>query len=127
MASAFKIFLVEDDDRISEILTEILACIPGVEIVMRATSESLAIDWLADNQKNWHLAIVDLALGAGSGLRVLSACRVRKAGQKMVVLSNFLDKQMRRRCESFGADATFDKACDVDKVFAYCQAAAEAA
>lgn len=126
MASIFKVFLVEDDVEISKILTEVLVEIPGVEIVMCATSESLAIDWLAENRQNWQLAIVDLALGAGSGLRVLSACRVRQTGQKMVVLSNLLNKEMRKRCEGLGADATFDKSDDMDKVVAYCQTAAEA-
>lgn len=121
MASAFKVFLVEDDDQLSNLLAEVLMGIPNVEIAMCATSENVAIDWLAENRQNWDLAIVDLALGTGSGLRILSACRVRKNNQKMVVLSNFLNKEMRKRCEGLGADATFDKASDIDKLVSYCQ------
>jgi two-component system OmpR family response regulator len=121
MASAFKVFLVEDDDQLSNLLAEVLTGIPNVEIAMCATSENVAIDWLAENRQNWDLAIVDLALGTGSGLRILSACRVRKNNQKMVVLSNFLNKEMRKRCEGLGADATFDKASDIDKLVSYCQ------
>lgn len=124
MASALKVFLVEDDNQISNILTEVLTDIPNVEIAMCAISESVAIDWLVHNRQNWHLAIVDLALETGSGLRVISACRVRKNDQKMVVLSNFLNKEMRKRCKGLGADATFDKAIDIDKLVYYCQAAA---
>lgn len=127
MARIFRIFLVEDDSHISNTLTELLTAIPNVEVVMCATSERLAIDWLAENQTTWNLAVVDLALGDGSGLRVLSACRVRKIGQKMVVLSNLLSKEMRRRCASFGADASFDKTSDIDEVLAYCRTASEAA
>jgi two-component system OmpR family response regulator len=74
------------------------------------------------NELAWDLAVVDLALGDGSGLRVLSACRVRKPHQKIVVLSNHLDGEMRRRCLTLGADAIFQKGSDVDEMFEYCQA-----
>jgi two-component system OmpR family response regulator len=91
------------------------------------TSEGSALDWLMENRLNWDPSIVDLALGVGSGLRVLSACRVRKSHQKMVVLSNHLNPEMRRRCMTLGADAAFDKASDIEAVLEYCRATSEAA
>jgi two-component system OmpR family response regulator len=80
-----------------------------------------------ENRLNWDPSIVDLALGGGSGLRVLSACRVRKSHQKMVVLSNHLNPEMRHRCMTLGADAAFDKASDIEAVLEYCRATSEAA
>jgi two-component system OmpR family response regulator len=123
----FRIFLVEDDERVSTALTELLGGLPKVQITACATSEGAAIDWLMENRLRWGLAVVDLALGTGSGLRVLSACRVRKSHQKMVVLSNHLTREMRRRCMTLGADAVFEKASDIEVVFDYCRAASESA
>lgn len=127
MQPNYRIFLVEDDEQVSNALTELLNALPGVEVAMCATSEQAAIDWLSENQKSWNLSVVDLALGAGSGLRVLSACRVRKSNQKMVVLSNHLDREMKRRCLSLGADAAFEKMSEMEKVLDYCRAASRAA
>jgi two-component system OmpR family response regulator len=76
--SMFRILLVEDDQRVSAALTELLEALPRVEVAACATSEGWALDWLMENRLGWDLAVVDLALGAGSGLRVLSACRVRQ-------------------------------------------------
>lgn len=123
----FRILLVEDDDRVSAALTELLNALPEVAVAARATSEGSAVDWLIENRLGWDLAIVDLALGMGSGLRVLSACRVRKPHQKMVVLSNHLNQEMRRRCGTLGADAAFEKASDIEAVLDYCRTASEAA
>lgn len=123
----FRIFLVEDDQRVSAALTELLGGLPGVQVIACATSEGAAVDWLMENRLKWDLAVVDLALGTGSGLRVLGACRVRKSHQKMVVLSNHLTREMRRRCMTLGADAVFEKASDIEAVFDYCRAASEVA
>jgi DNA-binding NarL/FixJ family response regulator len=121
----FRIFLVEDDERASAAIIDLLSDLDGMSVVACTASESDAVGWLMHNQLNWDLAIVDLALGAGSGLRVLSACRVRQPHQKMVVLSNQLTGQMRRRCKTLGADYVFDKASDIEALLAYCRNAAK--
>jgi two-component system OmpR family response regulator len=123
----FHILLVEDDEHVSTALTELLGTLPEVEVVACATSEGSALDWLMENRLRWDLAVVDLALGVGSGLRVLSACRVRQSHQKMVVLSNHLNQEMRRRCTTLGADAAFEKASDIEAVLDYCRVASVAA
>jgi two-component system OmpR family response regulator len=125
--SMFRILLVEDDAHVSTALTELLGTLPEVEVAACATSEGSALDWLMENRLRWDLAIVDLALGVGSGLRVLSACRVRQPHQKMVVLSNHLNQEMRRRCTTLGADAAFEKASDIEAVLDYCRVASVAA
>jgi DNA-binding NarL/FixJ family response regulator len=64
--------------------------------------------------------VVDLLLAHGNGLRVLAACRVRNAAQKMVVLTAHSSKEMRRRCMDLGANAVFDKAMETEALLAYC-------
>ena len=68
----------------------------------------------------WDLAIVDLFLRQGSGLGVLSACRTRRPGQKMVVLSNYATPDVRMRCAQLGVDAVFDKSNEIDALVDYC-------
>jgi ActR/RegA family two-component response regulator len=63
---------------------------------------------------------VDLFLRQGSGLGVLAACRDRRAGQKMVVLSNYATPDVRMRCAQLGVDAVFDKSNEIDALVDYC-------
>lgn len=121
----FRVFIVEDDPNVCDLLSDLLNALPNVEVAECAATESAAINWLVSHQGRWNLAIVDLELAEGSGLRVLSACRVRHPRQKMVVLSNHMQRDAKRRCLNLGADATFDKASDIDRLLAYCRSAAE--
>lgn len=125
--SMFRIFLVEDEGRDGVALAGLLGTLPGVEVIGCATSESAAIDELVADRSRWDMAIVDLALSTGSGLRVLSAGRVRRSHQRMVVLNDRLAHEMRRRCVYFGADAVFDRVSDIDALSEYCRVASEAA
>ena len=68
------------------------------------------------------MAVVDLFLGRGSGLTVLAALRVRRARQKVIVLSNFATPEIRERCLAMGADRVFDKSTEIDEFLTYCSA-----
>lgn len=115
------VFIVDDDRRFIDSLSELLGEHSDIRVAGHAETEDAAVEWLIGNRAEWDLGIVDLALGAGSGLRVLSACRVRQAGQKIVVLSNHLNSAMRRRCTLLGADAAFAKDADIEAILRYCR------
>jgi DNA-binding NarL/FixJ family response regulator len=51
---------------------------------------------------------------------VVEACRKRRHGQKVIVLSNHATADMRRRCAQLGADAVFDKSTEIDNLLDYC-------
>ncbi len=72
----------------------------------------------------WDLAIIDLFLKEGSGLNILKACRTRRPGQKMIVLSNHATSDVRWRCAQLGADAVFDKSTEIEALVDYCVKAA---
>ena len=69
-----------------------------VEPVGTAETEHEGKQWLAQNDEYWDLAIVDLFLKEGSGLKILEACRARRPDQKMIVLSNHATRDIRWRC-----------------------------
>lgn len=113
-------FLVEDDEHIRTVLSELMRTVADISIIGHATTEISAMTWLVSEPNEWDLAVIDLMLAQGSGLRVLSGCRVRQHRQKMVVLTNHATREMRRRCADLGADAVFDKATETEQLLEYC-------
>lgn len=119
----FRAYIVEDSSTIRDNLIETLKELADFEPVGNAETEHEARRWLARN--DWDLAIVDLFLREGSGLNVLDACRQRRPGQKIIVLSNHATRDVRWRCGQLGADAVFDKSTEIDALVAYCVAQRE--
>jgi len=113
-------FIVEDNPAIRENLAGTLREVARVDPVGQAETENEGARWLAGNLSQWDLAIVDLFLKDSTGFGVLEACRNREPNQKMVVLSNYLTPEMRRKCVQLGADAVFDKATELDDLIDFC-------
>ena len=113
-------FIVEDNPTIRDALACTLREVGRVDPVGQADSELEAVRWLTGNLSQWDLAVVDLFLKDGTGFSVLEACRNREPTQKMVVLSNHLTPETRRKCMQLGADAVFDKATEVDDLIDFC-------
>ncbi|CAA9426950.1 MAG: Two-component transcriptional response regulator, LuxR family [uncultured Ramlibacter sp.] len=116
----FRAYIVEDSLTIRENLIETLQELAHVEPVGVAETEQDSRQWLAQNEGGWDIAIVDLFLKQGNGLRVVEACRRRRPRQKVIVLSNHATTDMRRRCAQLGADAVFDKSTEIDALVDYC-------
>ena len=118
--TTIRTFIVEDNPTIRESLVGTLREVARIDWVGEAETETEGSNWLTRNPLQWDLAIVDLFLKDGTGLRVLEACRHRNPAQKIVVLSNYATPEMRRKCVQLGADAVFDKATEIDDLIDYC-------
>jgi two-component system, OmpR family, response regulator len=116
----YRAYIVEDSPTIRENLIETLQELALVEAVGIAETETEGKQWLAEHDGYWDLAIVDLFLKEGSGLNILEACRCRRTGQKMIVLSNHATRDVRWRCAQMGADAVFDKSTEIEDLVDYC-------
>jgi two-component system OmpR family response regulator len=121
----FRAYIVEDSSTIRDNLIDTLKELAQIEPVGTTESEHEAKRWLSDN--DWDLAIIDLFLREGSGMNVLDACRKRRPGQKVVVLSNHSSRDVRWRCMQLGADAVFDKSTELEELVAYCARRADQA
>jgi DNA-binding NarL/FixJ family response regulator len=121
-AMKMRTYVVEDNATIRENLISTLEELAPVQTVGSADSEEEGAAWLSGHDGQWDLAIVDLFLKNGSGLRVLEACRKRGALQRMVVFTNYATREMRMRCAQLGVDAVFDKSTEIDNLLAYCVA-----
>src|SRR6218665_434034 len=113
-------YFVEDNATIRENLIGTLEELASVQAVGVAETEDAGKEWLTTHAGQWDLAIVDLFLRQGNGLGVLAACRARRPGQKIVVLSNYATPDVRMRCTQLGGDAVFDKSNEIDALVAYC-------
>lgn len=120
---ALNAFIVEDNLAIRESLVEALAELAGVHTQGVASDERTATAWLTNPRNDWDLAIVDLLLeGTGNGLGVLRACRGRREGQKVVVLTATANPDVRRQCEALGSDGVFDKSMETEALIDWCAA-----
>lgn len=115
-------FLVEDNRTIRDNLIPALEDLVDARVLGIAETEADAAAWLAAHGGEWQLLIVDLFLKEGSGLGVLRSCVRRLERQRAVVLSNFINPDIRARCMALGADAVFDKSRDLEAFFDYCTA-----
>jgi DNA-binding NarL/FixJ family response regulator len=121
---SLKVFLIEDNVVLRNIILDALREIPSVEILFYADNEISATNWLSSNDSAWDLAVVDLHLKKGSGVGALSWCTTRRPAQRVVVLSGELTDDMRRKCLALRADAVFDKGTEMDDFLNYCKSLA---
>ena len=116
-----KVFIIEDNVVLRNIIVDALGDIPAVEILFYADNEVSATNWLSANDGAWDLAVVDLHLRKGSGVGALSWCTTRRPNQRVVVLSGELNDEMRQKCLALRADAVFDKGTEMDDFLNYCR------
>ena len=114
-------YIVDDSPTIRVNLIDTLEELALVEAVGTADTEHDGKRWLAQNDGDWDIAIVDLFLRQGSGLNILEALqRTRRPHQKIVVLSNHASKDVRWRCRQLGADAVFDNSNEIEALVEFC-------
>jgi two-component system OmpR family response regulator len=114
---ALRVVIVEDSARILTHLAEELSGIDNLRIAGTAATEAEALRLLGEG--NWDLAILDLQLREGNGLRVLKAVREQVADSGTIaVFTNYAFPQYRKRSLELGADYFFDKSSELTRVVA---------
>jgi two-component system, OmpR family, response regulator len=113
-------FVVEDNPTIRENLVGTLEELTCVRVAGTSATEDDAFSWLDQNRERWDLLIIDLFLKQGSGLHLAQRLTQRRPGQKLVVFSNYINANVRKRCAQLGVDAVFDKSTEIDALVDYC-------
>lgn len=114
LASAFKVFIVEDSPIIRERLLALLGSIEGAAAIGQASSAGEAIDGILALQPD--AVVLDLKLADGSGFDVLRAVHERAPGIELYMLSNFAAEPYRRMAARLGARDFFDKSNEFQRV-----------
>ncbi len=115
-----KTYIVEDNKVIRDNLISALEELVPLKVVGTADDETTAVRWLAQQDNDADLVIIDIFLREGSGLGVLRAVQDMPARQSFVVLSNYATPDMRRKCMELGASRVFDKSNEIDDLIYYC-------
>jgi DNA-binding NarL/FixJ family response regulator len=115
-----KAFIVEDNPTIRENLIGTLEELTCVKAIGTSATEDEALAWLDGNADGWDVLIVDLFLKQGSGIHLAQRIAERKPHQKVVVFSNYINANVRKRCAQLGVDAVFDKSTEIDSLVDYC-------
>jgi len=113
------VFVIEDNAEIHENLVGALEELTCVKVVGGTATEEGALEWIRA-QNDWDMLIVDLFLKGGSGLRVVQHVQRARPEQKIIVFSNYVNANVRKRCAQLGVDAVFDKSTEIDALVDYC-------
>ena len=113
-------YVVEDNPTIRENLVGTLEELTCVKVAGTSATEDEALAWLDQNLERWDVLIVDLFLKQGSGMHLAQRIARRRPGQKLVVFSNYINANVRKRCAQLGVDAVFDKSTEIDSLVDYC-------
>ena len=119
-AFTLQAYVVEDNLRLCESLVAMLHELTAVRVVASGHSQTQAAAWLAAHPQSWDLLLLDLFLEGGNGLSLVMPPAQRQPGQKVVVLSNYLNASVRKRSAQRGVDAAFDKSTELDALVDYC-------
>jgi len=113
-------YVVEDNATIRENLIGTLEELTCVKVAGTSAAEDDALAWLVQNPDRWNILIVDLFLKQGSGIHLAQRLAGRRPSQKVVVFSNYVNANIRKRCAQLGVDAVFDKSTEIDSLVDYC-------
>ncbi len=108
------VILVDDSVVVRDRLIRLLGEVSGLEIVGIAEDETGAL--LLYEQCQPDAAVLDISLRTGSGLVVLEHIKRHKRQCLVIVLTNCIHAEFRRRCEQAGTDYFFEKFREFDRV-----------
>jgi len=106
-----RVFVVEDSAVIRVRLREMLGNIPGIELAGEVDNEADAMQIIRTLQPD--VVILDFTLTSGSGLGVLRRIRMQPLPIRVIVLTNDVYPQYRKKCMDAGADYFLDKSRDI--------------
>ncbi len=105
-----RIFLVEDNEVVSENLIAAIHEMTSAEVIAVARTEGQALEWMESHTAD--LYIVDVMLRNGNGLKVLKAADTERG--TWIVFSNHSMPEVAKVAKEFGADYVMDKSNEVD-------------
>ncbi len=118
--SCLNAYVVEDNPTIRENLVGTLEELTAVRVVATSGTENETLAWLQAHPQDWDLLIVDLFLQQGTGMHLVQKLAGRRPEQKVVIFSNYVNANVRKRCAQLGVDAVFDKSTEIDSLVDYC-------
>ena len=108
------VFIVDDSTVVRDRLAQMIAGLPGVDLVGQADIAFEALEGLRRLRPN--CAVLDISMPGGSGIHVLETIKREQPALSVIMLTNFAQDQYRQKCLQLGADYFFDKTTQFEKV-----------
>lgn len=108
-----KVFIVDDAKILREKLIRMIEDLPGIEVAGEAWDVEEAVESIQRVKPD--VVILDIKLGQGSGIDVLSQIK-KEDGPIVIVFTNYPFIYLKRKCMDEGADYFFDKSTEFDKL-----------
>jgi DNA-binding NarL/FixJ family response regulator len=109
-----RVLIVDDSKIVCERLQQMLINIADVEIVGQANNGKDAIAIISET--NPDVVILDIRLPGLSGIDVLKDIRAKKLPIRVIMLTNYIYPQYRKKCKELGADYFFDKVMEIEMI-----------
>jgi DNA-binding NarL/FixJ family response regulator len=109
-----RVFIVDDSVLVCERLKAMLSELKGIEIIGQAQDPVEATKSILRLKPD--LVILDIRMPGGSGIDVLERIKKDESAPIVIILTNYLYPQYRRRCTELGAEFFFDKSSEFEKV-----------
>jgi DNA-binding NarL/FixJ family response regulator len=109
-----KVLIVDDSEVVVQRLRSSLAEVAGLEIVGQADNVADAV--LEIRKLRPDVIILDIRMPGGSGIDVLEGLKAYPRPPIVIMLSNYSDRQYRKKCLQSGARFFFDKSAEFQKV-----------
>ena len=109
-----RVFIVDDSTVVVERLAQLLAEVPGAELIGRAGDVPEALQAIRKTKPD--ALILDLQMPGGSGLDVLRAIRGDYPYLHILICTNYPYPQYREQCFFAGANFFLDKSAEFGKI-----------
>jgi DNA-binding NarL/FixJ family response regulator len=120
-----RVLVVDDSPAVRKRLFELLSDSDGVDEVSEAADAGAALDVV--RAKTIDVMVLDISLGAQSGLDLLRILRAEHSEVMVVVLTNSNTDAHRGECLRRGAHFFFDKSHEFERAIAVVTSAAQTA
>lgn len=109
-----KIFIVDDSAAIRERLRDMLERIPNVEFTGEADNEDEALQKISMVRPD--VVTLDFSSAKGNSLSLMYRIKLQSLETRVIVLTNNVYPQYRKKCMEEGADYFMDKSRDIDEL-----------
>jgi DNA-binding NarL/FixJ family response regulator len=109
-----KVFVVEDSVAVRERLIEMIRDIEDIEVVGEAGTCAAAVAGIVATRPD--VAILDVHLPDGSGIKVLATVKQQLANLRGIVLTNYTSPQHVTAAAEAGAEYFLDKSADFERI-----------
>ena len=109
-----RVFIADDSADIRERLPELLAEIPGIELIGIAEKGDIVVETVG--VLNPDVVILDIRMPGKNGIDVLKEIKLKRPEIKVVILTSYPYPQYRKKCMELGASYFFEKTADFEKL-----------